>query len=439
MVRWYGSVLAVLLTALFAYALWLRTTSLEGLPDVNGDEVWHAIQLTRLMKGEPYTLLTATNLPLSPLHAGLELPFLFVSPPSLWVVRLPALLTGIAAVVLTYVLGRRMLDRTTALIAAALLAALPVAIIYSRVSYESSHGPLYGILILYFAHRLKTIVVMIMLALSYFIHPTNIFLLPVVLALVWARSREESPEDPARGRRRMWARMAAITGVVLAVGLPTMLRSTTEYMSAYYDTGIRGKHDFFAFWLKYERLFLGMGDQPAPLQTGLVWTVLLLTLSLGLWRLTVRRRWDRVALVAGAILSALASLSWAGRTSSPRGVPVMACSSSPRRPWRSPVSSAPLLVDPDAGRFAWLRRVQVAGILAVGWVLIMSVDLTHVIMWSYMHPDYQDVHESPWTFGADSRPPQRQLCAMIRHDLVRRARSAATLVITEDMWKYAAA
>ena len=107
------------------------------------------------------------------------------------------------AVVLLYVLGSRILDRTTASIAAALLAAMPVAIIFSRVSYESSHAALYGILIVYFAYRLNIIAVVLMLLMSYLVHPTNIFLLPLLLAIILVQSLKQIPEDPARGRLRL--------------------------------------------------------------------------------------------------------------------------------------------------------------------------------------------------------------------------------------------
>jgi 4-amino-4-deoxy-L-arabinose transferase-like glycosyltransferase len=449
MARLYSLGLTALLASLFAYAFLLRVTSLEGLPDLNGDEVWHAIQLTHLVRGDSFSLLTENGLPLSPIHAALEIPFLLAFKPSLWVVRLPALLTGIASVVLMYVLGTRMLDRTTALIAAALLAALPVAVIYSRVSYESSHAPLYGILILYFAHRLNMIAVVLMLASSYFIHPTTIFLLPVLLAVVWERSRTECPGDPVTRRRRMLARMAAITGVVLAVGISIILRPRTRELSAHFDSGIWGRHDILDFWLKYEWLFLGSDFDSNRLRSWLFWTVLLPILGSGLWRLVSARRWDRVAFVVGPVLAALALFAVGGSNIISPGstryglflvvptVLAVACL----------VNT--LMVDRNAVRFHWLRRLQCAGALAVGWGLLLSVDLNHMIMWSVMRPGYQDSRESPWTFGADARPPVRRLWSLLRHDIAARTQRPSagpgagprspggmTLVIAEDPWRY---
>ena len=79
--RVFTYLFSALLALLFATALWLRVTSLESLPDVNGDEVWHAIQLTHMMRGESFSLITDNGLLLSPFHAILEVPFLLSSPP----------------------------------------------------------------------------------------------------------------------------------------------------------------------------------------------------------------------------------------------------------------------------------------------------------------------------------------------------------------------
>jgi len=45
--------LKVALVLLFAAALWFRISSLESFPDPDGDEAWHAIQLSRMLKGQP--------------------------------------------------------------------------------------------------------------------------------------------------------------------------------------------------------------------------------------------------------------------------------------------------------------------------------------------------------------------------------------------------
>ena len=53
-----------------------------------------------------------------------------------------------ALIALTYLLGRRLLDRPTALIAAGFVAVLPTAIYHSRMGYDCSQTPLLAFLLI---------------------------------------------------------------------------------------------------------------------------------------------------------------------------------------------------------------------------------------------------------------------------------------------------
>lgn len=437
------------LVLLFAIALWVRISSLESLPDVNGDEVWHAIQLTNLMRGEPYRLWTVTDLPLSPIHAALELPFLLVFKPSLWVVRLPALLTGILAVVLTYVLGSKILDRTTALIATALMAVLPVAIIFSRVSYESSHAPLFGILCIYLAYRLKIKTLVFLFPFCYFIHPTNIFLLPELLVLVMVQTFKDSSVQPSR-RWRLWiARSVALTSVVLAMGLYTMQRPSTQRLSKTFDTGLHGRHDFSEFWSSFERMLLGTSSDPAPVRSWLFWVALIVLIDFGLRRLARDRRWDRVAFVAGPILCAVALFVMGGsNVIQPSMTRYGLFLVTPTVLGVACLLRA-ILVEPRNALLAATRRCQVAAMLFVGGALLFSLDLRCLNQWSFAAQKDRNTLETPWTFRTDIPPPAKRIAEIVRQDLAKGAarRNALTdvtrpggpeptAILAEDWCKY---
>jgi len=419
MARRLGGLLAVGVVLLFAYALWLRTTSLEALPEVNGDEVWHAIQLTRFLRGEPYSLLTASRLPLSPVHLSFELPFLLIFPPTLWVVRLPALISELLAILLTYRLGSRMLGPRTALIASGFLAVMPIAIIFSRISYECSHNPLYGILILYLAYRLKVWGVSLMLLASYFVHPTNIFLFPLLVTVVCARSYQQAVEaGVALDRRRLAARLGGMTAALLCVGGLAMLSPDTKRLSQAFDTGLWGRHHLLEFFGNYELLLLGQHAHRSLAASVAFWSGFVGLIVLGTRKLVARRQWDRVALVVGLILSAgaifvMGGSNMIGPSLSRYGFYLVlpTCLA-----FASLIDALLVPREEAAPRYQRLRWAQYASVLSVGWVVILGVDLTQMSKWSFMAADVRNDKESPWTFNSDARPPLRQLYSLMLRD-----------------------
>src|SRR5262245_18974950 len=106
-----------------------------------------------LLAGRPFEATTPAGNPLNPFYAPIEIPLILLFRPSYWITRAPSVLSGILAVALTYVLGRRIFDRPTALIAAVLMAVLPIAIINGLFGGDPAQIPLAGIVALYFAFR----------------------------------------------------------------------------------------------------------------------------------------------------------------------------------------------------------------------------------------------------------------------------------------------
>ena len=41
----------IALVVLFGLSAWFRASSLDSLPETDGDEAWHAIQLVHMMRG----------------------------------------------------------------------------------------------------------------------------------------------------------------------------------------------------------------------------------------------------------------------------------------------------------------------------------------------------------------------------------------------------
>ncbi len=301
MAPWLGRGTVV---GLIAAGVALRVFGLNASPQIDGDEAWHAVQLVKWWRGEPYVLWTVTGLPLSPLHAALELPFLLVVGPATWWLRLPSLLTGLAALALTLPVGTQLMGRRAAWRATAVLAVLPVAIAASRIGYESSHAPLYGLIALALADRLRIGALAALLPASYAVHPSNVLLLPVTLAVVARRTIESHGTGPA-ARWRL-ARHTLILGIAaLGTGVVTLLRPSVRFTSQLYDAGLSGPHDPILFLKRLAAIWLSQGEQPHPALVAGVWIGLLGLLVTTLPVLIRSQRWDVLTLVAGTALSGL--------------------------------------------------------------------------------------------------------------------------------------
>lgn len=181
-------------------ALWLRTYHLANIPGINGDEAWSGVQALRLMRGEPIDWWTPHGnpingffvLPLVALHA--------LAPPSIVLLRLVSLASGVLALAVNYLLCRRAFDARTAVVSTVLLALLPMDIAYSRFAWDASQSLLVTLLVMYLPlihyHTRRgrawfPTAAMIALAAAIWVHPTNVFAAPLLVVPVAYSSRRQ--------------------------------------------------------------------------------------------------------------------------------------------------------------------------------------------------------------------------------------------------------
>src|SRR5262245_17246251 len=114
-----------------AFALWwlavavavaARTIELGRWPGLNGDESWYGVNVLEFLSGGTPFLHTGVGNPLNPIHSGLLLLVSTIFDPSPALLRVPAVILGIAAVVIAYPLLARPLGQRAAFIATVLLA-----------------------------------------------------------------------------------------------------------------------------------------------------------------------------------------------------------------------------------------------------------------------------------------------------------------------------
>lgn len=421
------------LVLLFGVAAWMRVSSLEAMPEVISDEVHGNTQLVRfLTEGKMFSVWAFNGSPVNPFLPLLSAAVHLVLPPSLWMVRASSVVSGILAIVLTYVLGARVLDRTTALIAAAFLAVLPIAIIFSRIGYDATQTPLFTMLAFYAAFRAHRGGLLLAFLACFIVQPTNVFLLPA-LGLVFLASALQGTAGDWPAQRRLLLQLLGVSVlVIVVVGITTFRRS---YVHALYSNHL-GPRDPVRFLTLYPRLMLGqvlIRDLHAPgrWQEWLFWGVFLALTALGTPRLVRSRQWDRVALVPGLALSALGLFVVGGSEAIRPGAPrygmflvvptalMLAC------------QARSLLVEPAGPRLIWTRRLQHALLLALGWSLLFAA------RWNWFDSFAIASGESIWTFHLDRKDPNSEVLSLILRDLRQTHQGQGqgpVVVMSETYW-----
>jgi len=176
------------LALLLGFAVLFRFDGLNNIPGVNGDEAWMGVQAEALLHGEPVAWRTPTGNVLNPFHLGPQVLFHAVGEPSIGLLRLTALLSSLLAIALNYWLASRLFDWRVAVASSALLALLPINIAYARFGWDASQTVLFALPVIYcplLAIREKRFVFwlysLLSVAAALLVHPTNIFLAPLLL------------------------------------------------------------------------------------------------------------------------------------------------------------------------------------------------------------------------------------------------------------------
>ena len=181
---------------MLALALFFRFWHLGNIPGTNGDEAFLGCKAFDVAHGGRLDWMTYSQnftnpfyiLPLVALHK--------IFPPSVILLRIVAVISGILLLPVNYFLCRWVFDARSAWASTLLLAVLPVNIVYSRFGWEPSQTVLFAIPVLYLAlgyggGYLKEIsglsLVVLALAAAFLVHPANFFLAGFVIVAIAAR------------------------------------------------------------------------------------------------------------------------------------------------------------------------------------------------------------------------------------------------------------
>ena len=163
---------------------------LTHIPGLNADEAWYGNFVLDLQRGDVESFSTPSGGSVFNPYFRLPLYFLHVYfEPSILILRLPAAISGILLMLLSYVLMKIAFNKESALVILMFTAFIPVNITYSRIGWDASQIALFSLLVIFFSLSARPLWTSFFLSTSLLIHPTCIFLLPIALlcniAAVW--------------------------------------------------------------------------------------------------------------------------------------------------------------------------------------------------------------------------------------------------------------
>lgn len=227
--------------ALVGVATLLRVIDLGSIPGLNGDEAWYGVQAQRLCRGEGVAWRTPTGNPLNPFFFLPQVALAAWCPPGAAWLRLPAVASGLAALAVNYWACTRLFDRATATATTVALAVLPVNLAYGRFAWDASQSLLATLALTYAALALVEARAWVrwgaisvgLWGLACLVHPTNVFLAPLLVAAAAARTltiknrlvgenRPGGLTPPSPGRDKLlgtvpgWLALAGGTGLLVS-------------------------------------------------------------------------------------------------------------------------------------------------------------------------------------------------------------------------------
>ena len=424
--------------SLLAVAVWFRAWDLGRLPGVNGDEAWSGVQAERILRGQCVAARTPTGNPLNPFFMIPQVALHGVAEPSFTVLRLPALASGILALLVNFYLCRRALGARLAWLTTLIHAVLPINIAYGRFAWDASQSLLFTLPVIYAGalsqteppRRLRwSLIGLLSLAAAVVVHPTNVFAAPFLVLQVAAAWKDRFWRWwSAPALRRICLPLSVI--VVVALIRPVFPRVAANMGSIDNYTAFAGRFsDLFTGATVYEYIsgtIILESDQAQTatrialdaLGTALAGIVAFALLSSMRRGKSAIDRW----LVAGWAASVISFFAVAGPTAiAPHFERYAICL----------VAPTVLIV----GRaFQWWMRPTTRFSLATGPLLVaLATCLLATFKSQYFDEFHQHGGRSHLTFRTAATEPKQQAMDLIAHE---RDPGVPLLIQTSEWWLY---
>lgn len=446
--------IAPLLAATVAARLW----QLGTIPGMNGDEAQYGIYAIQCLRGEAFPLRTNTGNPLNPFFFLPQVVLHAAFSPSFALVRVPAVLSGLAALVANYVLAYRLLGPRVATVSTIAMAVLPINVVYSRFGWDSSQSLLTTTFVLYgslgaamdLRHRNRWLTIALLGAgVAVLVHPTNVFVLPLLgLALIWPSRAWWVGWINRRQSASHWWFFCAGT---LLLGLAAL--AVFRHRAGIGSGGLPMPSDLWSFAINYIRLFSGVTvyrfisgatliaakKPPASTDWGLsginawfmgpaaldvAFLALTLVVAICWWRVAMWRDWPEGRFLAiGWLVCTAAFFLVAGpRAIAPHWERYGLCLIAP-----AAVLASAAIVRYIENRAAHLHRTAYGACLLGAWLLMGSFYTNYFMMFR------QTGGRSHRAFRTASIEPKE---AVLRYVLTNTPPGNVATIMTSDWWSY---
>ncbi|MGB6041719.1 MAG: glycosyltransferase family 39 protein [Pirellulales bacterium] len=214
--------------ALLAVAIFFRAWRLDHVPGINGDEAWMGVQAQRWIDGQLETLTTPTGNVLNVFHFGPQVVLHTFCKPSIGLLRLPVLISGLMALLVNYLLCSYTFGRRPAVWSSVALAVLPINIAYCRFAWDASQTVLFSLPVIYFSllavQRRQQPIRWLALgglfqAFAVVVHPTNVFLVPFPASALFILAWPALVKSIFAAKSRWIWRLSWLTFALLMMGV----------------------------------------------------------------------------------------------------------------------------------------------------------------------------------------------------------------------------
>lgn len=234
--------------------LLLRLLWLDRLTGIDGDEAWHGALAQRWAGGDLTLWRTPTGNYPGPIQPALVALGQFFLPSQFILLRIPSVLSSLAAMALAWWIGRRHFDAATGRMALMLTAVLPGNIAYARFGWDPSHSGMIVLAGIALALERQLALTVIVYALAVWTHPTNVFAAPLLLPIFGAAEWQA-------GERRLLIPRLGLLAALMAL-LTAAMMATASQAGQFVDEGailtrLLTPADWLSFLLLLGRLMAG--------------------------------------------------------------------------------------------------------------------------------------------------------------------------------------
>jgi len=399
-----------------------RVVWIDRFPGINGDEAWYGVVVNRYLSGKDMSWRTPTGNWLNPLYVGLLGWVRLVFPARMWVLRLPAVISGASLMIVTMKWGRKIWGKELNKWLVVLVSVIPIDIAYSRFGWDTSQAGLAAMVVLMSVFRENWKWMFVAVVGSLVIHPSMVFLTPVIWGVmvgsVW-KTRKKM-------KKMELVKVMIGVGLVIVVWKATVGFDEVRVMNSDRVLNLETWVEYGRFWgdvmngiAVYEYIGGGVVQEWKWLLNGVWWLGVMPLLVWAMKIATESKEWKWLGMMVGLIVGGVMFLGLGGVSAIGIGYERYVV-------WMV----VPVLLWWAYGMEKLLEKVKRRKIMELGW--LMGVGVWLMSFWvGYFDPYMDNSRKMHRTFWSGKVEPKQQVV-----DWLERNGEGRAVVVAENWWVY---